>query len=94
VTWTDTIPAGIPTEHRRHVVSCYSWPGVRPLPCMELYGGQLASLLQVLVERGGATGLRPDGPLEERALHRAWLRTWQGTGGTAHHGGRGALLPT
>ncbi len=93
-TWTDTIPAGIPTEHRRHVVSCYSWPGVRPLPCMELYGGQLASLLQVLVERGGATGLRPDGPLEERALHRAWLRTWQGTGGAAHHGGRGALLPT
>ena len=92
--WSDTIPDVIPTEHRRHVVSCYSWPGVRPHPCMELYGGQLASLLRVLVERGGATGLRPDGPLEERALHRAWLRTWLGTGGSPRHGGRGALLPT
>jgi alanine dehydrogenase len=92
--WPDTIPEGIPTEHRRHVVSCYSWPGVRPHPCMELYGGQLASLVRVLVERGGATGLRPDGPLEERALHRAWLRTWLITGGAAHHGGRPALLPT
>ena len=92
--WSDTIPDVIPTEHRRHVVSCYSWPGVRPHPCMELYGGQLASLLRVLVERDGATGLRPDGPLEERALHRAWLRTWLGTGGSPRHGGRGALLPT
>lgn len=93
-TWSDTIPAGIQTEHRRHVVSCYSWPGVRPQPCMELYGRELASLLRVLVERGGATGLRPNGPLEERALHRAWLRTWLGTGGAPHHGGRGALLQT
>lgn len=92
--WSDTIPDEIPTEHRRHVVSCYSWPGVRPHPCMELYGAQLASLLVVMIDREGATGLRADGPLEERALHRAWLRTWLRTGGAPHHGGRGALLAT
>lgn len=87
--WTETIPPDVPTEHRRHVVSCYSWPGVQPHPCMELYGAQLAPLLEVLLERGAAPGLRADGPSQERALHRAWLPTWLGEGGTSRHGGRG-----
>jgi alanine dehydrogenase len=90
--WCDTIPPGIPTEHRRHVVSCYSWPGVRPHECMELYGAQLGPLLEVLLERGGSMGLRADGPYQERALHRAWLRTWLGQGRAARHGGRGPLI--
>ncbi len=90
--WCDTIPAGIPTEHRRHVVSCYSWPGVRPHECMELYGAQLGPLLEVLLERGGATGLRADGRYQERALQRARLQTWLGQGRSARHGGRGPLI--
>jgi alanine dehydrogenase len=90
--WSDTIPAGIATEHRRHVVSCYSWPGVRPHECMELYGAQLGPLLEVLLERGGAVGLRADGPYQERALHRAWLRAWLGEGQASRHGGRGPLV--
>ena len=91
-TWCDTIPSHIPSEHRRHVVSCYSWPGVRPHECMELYGAQLGPLLEVLLERGGAAGLRADGPYQERALHRAWLRTWLGEGLASRHGGRGPLI--
>jgi alanine dehydrogenase len=67
--WED-IPEGIPTAVRRRVVSCYSWPGVHPLQCMELYGKQMAPLLTVLARRGGAADLRPEGSFEERALVR------------------------
>ncbi|HSL10896.1 MAG TPA: hypothetical protein VLA82_06235 [Actinomycetota bacterium] len=72
--WKATIPAGVPTAHRRHTVSCYSWPGVRPKPCMELYGMQLEPLLLALVERGSVAALRADGSFHERALRRACLR--------------------
>ena len=72
--WCATVPPGVPTTHRRHTVSCYSWPGVRPRPCMELYGMQLEPLLLTLLERGGVTALRGDGSFHERALRRACLR--------------------
>ena len=48
----DRLPSDIPTSERRTVVSCYSWPGVRPEPCMHVYGSQLAPLLEVLVAAG------------------------------------------
>ena len=67
--WNE-VPAEVPTSVRRRVVSCYSWPGVHPQECMELYGKQMAPLLTALAERGGATGLRSDGSFEERALIR------------------------
>jgi alanine dehydrogenase len=67
------IPPGIPNSVRRRVVSCYSWPGVHPWECMELYGKQMAPLLTVLAQRGGAAGLRPEGSFEERALVRGRL---------------------
>jgi alanine dehydrogenase len=64
------VPSDVPTSVRRRVVSCYSWPGVHPRECMELYGMQMAPLLTVLAEREGAPGLRSDGSFEERALVR------------------------
>jgi alanine dehydrogenase len=73
----DRLPPGIPTDERRTVVSCYSWPGVRPEPCMHVYGSQLAPLLEALVTRGGMAGIRPDGPFHERALWRGSLRGWR-----------------
>jgi alanine dehydrogenase len=79
--WERTIPAGVPTRHRRTVVSCYSWPGIHPRACMRRYERQLAPLLVALVERGGVAGLRPDHGVLERALRRASLRSW--TGGLA-----------
>ena len=72
------LPAGIPSVERRTVVSCYSWPGVRPEPCMHVYGSQLAPLLETLVLAGGIEGIRSDGPFHERALWRASLRHWLG----------------
>jgi alanine dehydrogenase len=74
--WERTVPSSIPNEHRRTVVSCYSWPGVHPVECMSLYGRQLAPLLRTLLERGGPQDLRADGDDRERALLRASLDVW------------------
>jgi alanine dehydrogenase len=71
----DRLPPQIPARVRRAVVSCYSWPGVHPKRCMELYGKQIGPLLETLVERGGLAGVRPDGSFHERALHRGSLRS-------------------
>jgi len=71
----ELLPPEVPTDNRRAVVSCYSWPGVHPKRCMELYGKQLAPLLEMLVERGGFAGVRPDGSFHERAFYRGSLRT-------------------
>lgn len=70
------VPARVPTTERRTVVSCYSWPGVHPVPCMELYGSQLAPLLEALIRAGGMDGIHAEGSYHERALHRASLRGW------------------
>ena len=76
----DELPDGIPTQERRTVVSCYSWPGVRPEPCMHVYGSQLAPLLELLVSNGGMEGVRPDGSYFEQALARGSLRYWRERG--------------
>jgi alanine dehydrogenase len=82
----DRLPPGIPTSERRTVVSCYSWPGVRPEPCMHVYGSQLAPLFETLLSTGGLEGIRPDGRYHERALWRGSLRGWVASG-------EGELLP-
>jgi alanine dehydrogenase len=69
----DRLPPVIPTTHRRTVVSCYSWPGVRPEACMELYGSQLTPLLKTLIWYGGQAAIGPDVSFHGRALWRASL---------------------
>ncbi len=83
----DKLPTGIPTGERRTVVSCYSWPGVRPEPCMHVYGSQLAPLLETLVTAGGLDGINPTGKFHERALWRGSLRGWFASGEAAAHAG-------
>jgi alanine dehydrogenase len=76
------LPPGIPTANRRTVVSCYSWPGVEPERCMELYGSQLTPLLKTLIWYGGTGGIAPDVSFHGRALWRASLRHFvEGTAG-------------
>ncbi len=82
----DSLPPEIPTGERRTVVSCYSWPGVRPEPCMHVYGSQLAPLLETLVTAGGLDGINPTGKFHERALWRGSLRGWFASGEAAAHG--------
>ena len=74
----DALPPGIPTAHRRTVVSCYSWPGRRPEACMELYGSQVTPLLKTLIWYGARTAIGPDVSFHGRALWRASLRHFLG----------------
>lgn len=77
--WCATIPAGVPTTHRRTVVSCYSWPGIHPAACMRHYAQQLEPLLEPLIAKG-YDGLSLEGGYFERALCRATLRHWLDVG--------------
>jgi alanine dehydrogenase len=73
--WDGLVPAEIPSEHRRCVVSCYSWPGIHAEASMRHYAQQLEPLLEVLLEKG-YDGLSPAGSYFERALYRATLKAW------------------
>ena len=73
--WEETIAPGVPTEHRRTAVTCYSWPGFHPEACMLHYGQQLKPMMPVLFTKG-YDGLSLDGEYFERALYRATLRAW------------------
>ena len=50
--WDETVPASIPSQQRRAVVSCYSWPGIHPEACMRHYAQQLLPLLEPLLHKG------------------------------------------
>jgi alanine dehydrogenase len=67
------MPACFNTTHRRHAVSCYSWPGIYPNACMEIYGKQINPIMRTLLERGGIHNIRPNGLYFERAITRARL---------------------
>lgn len=70
--WDDTVPASIPSQNRRRVVSCYSWPGIHPVACMEHYARQLEPLMEVLLNKPYEE-LSLGGSYFERALARAKL---------------------
>jgi alanine dehydrogenase len=73
--WDKTVPAAVPSRHRRTTVTCYSWPGIHPEASMLHYAQQLEPLMQVLLAVG-YDGLSPDGDYFERALYRATLKAW------------------
>lgn len=81
--WSETVPASVDSRNRRTVVTCYSWPGVHPKACMELYGRQLAPMLETLFRKGGVANLQPDGDFFERALCRASVHRWHDEGARA-----------
>jgi alanine dehydrogenase len=70
--WDHTVPASIPSQNRRAVVTCYSWPGIHPEACMEHYARQLGPLMEVLLTRPYES-LSLEGNYFERALARAKL---------------------
>ncbi|MDP1827512.1 MAG: hypothetical protein Q8L48_29850 [Archangium sp.] len=73
----DALDPREPHAVRRTVVSCYSWPGIRPVECMTVYGKQLEPIVRALLERGPAGLPSTGGAWAERAtargLHRRWL---------------------
>jgi alanine dehydrogenase len=72
----ENIPDFVRTKHRRDVVSCYSWPGIHPRECMQVYGQQLHPIMRILLSRGGLCGINPNGRFFERAIGRALLSNW------------------
>jgi alanine dehydrogenase len=70
------IPRCVRTEERRMAVSCYSWPGIYPKECMEIYGKQLDPLLHEIAKRGGVQNINPNGNFFQRAIGRAMLSNW------------------
>lgn len=73
-----TMDPRIPTANRRVALSCYSWPGVDPRPCMEVYGTQVQPVLRILLERDQWDAVK--GPYYERAVAQAEVSWWR----TAH----------
>jgi alanine dehydrogenase len=69
----DAIPAHIPSSEKRYTVSCYSWPGIHPHDCMQVYGSQLHPVMRTLVSHGGLQGINQNGNFFERAISRALL---------------------
>lgn len=74
----ELLPASVSTKNRRHAVSCYSWPGIHPKECMDLYGNQLRPIMRMLIEKGGVQNIRQKGFYFERAIARATLSRWTG----------------
>jgi alanine dehydrogenase len=72
----DNLPECVSNTHRRYSVSCYSWPGIYPKQCMELYGRQIRPLMHFLIGRGELQNIDPDGTYFERAIARAMLSRW------------------
>jgi alanine dehydrogenase len=72
----DELPDCVSTACRRASVSCYSWPGIHPKECMQLYGKQIFPLIRTLVEAGGVSRIDPQGRFFHRALSRATLTRW------------------
>jgi alanine dehydrogenase len=70
--WDLTVPAAIPSEHRRTTTTCYSWPGIHPEACMAHYGRQLEPLMEVLLQEEYAN-ITLAGGYFHRALARALL---------------------
>lgn len=73
----ERIPDCVSTKHRRHAVSCYSWPGLHPKHCMATYGGQIRPIMRTIIDRGGVDGIDPQGRYFERAIGRALLSNWE-----------------
>lgn len=64
-------------RHRRVALSCYSWPGVDPRACMEVYGKQVEPIARVLIERS-LDEIDPEhGRFFERAVARADVNRWR-----------------
>lgn len=75
----ERIPECVSTENRRYSVSCYSWPGIHPKECMDLYGKQIGPLIRTLLNNGAPANIKPKGKFFERALSRGLLSTYEAT---------------
>lgn len=64
-------------KHRRVALSCYSWPGIQPRECMQIYGKQLEPVLRVIFRKPVETWDAYHGTHYERAVARAEVSRWR-----------------
>lgn len=69
----DNIPRGVRKKHRRTVVSCNAWPGVKPEECMRLYGLQIQPVLVKLLGKDLDDMVLEGENYFERAIIRATI---------------------
>jgi len=72
----ERLPPCVATSERRYVVSCYSWPGIYPRECMDLYGKQLTPIMNAIARCHGVANVHPNGTFFQRAIARAMLSKW------------------
>ncbi|MGZ8661430.1 MAG: hypothetical protein ACXWYI_05085 [Actinomycetota bacterium] len=73
----DGLPPAIGTRNRRVALACYSWPGLQPRECMEVYGGQIEPVMRVILERTIDELDEQMGSYYERAVARAEVSRWR-----------------
>ncbi len=77
----DQLPPEVEVQHHRVTVSCYSWPGLKPVECMQRYGEQIVPMLEILLEEFHG-GLSSDSKhYLKRALYRGSLKHYLESGG-------------
>ena len=81
----ERIPNCVDTRNRRTSISCYSWPGIYPKECMELYGKQIQPILRMMIEKGGVSEINPHGRYFERIIGRALLSRWAAGNGDSNN---------
>ena len=67
----DALDVRVDTTNRRTALSCYSWPGLQPVECMDRYGEQLEPALGVVLSTRVDRLDPDDGSHIERAVARA-----------------------
>ncbi len=74
----DRMDPRIDTTFRRVALSCYSWPGVEPRACMDVYSRQIEPVLEFVLRRPIEAWDAVSGNYVERAVARAELSRWRG----------------
>ncbi|MEA3309319.1 MAG: alanine dehydrogenase, partial [Chloroflexota bacterium] len=73
----DQLPPAVQVQHRRRTISCYSWPGLKPVECMQRYGQQLAPMFRALAKVPYQALSPESADYLERALYRGTLRHYE-----------------
>ncbi len=73
----ERLPEQVSTQNRRVALACYSWPGLRPHACMEVYGRQIEPVLRVIAERPVEEWDVRSSKYYERAVARAEISRWR-----------------
>lgn len=69
----DAVPDLVSNKHRRPVVSCYSWPGVDPLNCLNKYETQMFPFMELMIKNPDMDFSENSNNPFERALVRGSL---------------------